>query len=219
MEIKEHAEIWEGQFGKDYTDRNFLSIETVKANNLKIYGLYISEIFKKALHEIPKDIKILEVGCNIGLRLIELQSLGFKNLYGIDLSDYAVERSKSISKNINIIKSTGFENPFNTNYFDLVFTSGVLVNIDPKNLGFLMDEIYRVSKKYILGFEYYSEKTQTIPYRLEKDFLWKADYSKLYIERLSDLKEIKKDIYTYLDGSGNQDAIFLLEKTLNAIQK
>ena len=45
----------------------------------------------------------------------------------------------------------------------VVFTSGLLIHIHPDNLGKAIDEICRVSKRFVWGFEYYSE-TEEHPY-------------------------------------------------------
>lgn len=43
-------------------------------------------LLREALSEISKDAKILDLGCGEGYTLKFLQSLGFRNLHGIDLS-------------------------------------------------------------------------------------------------------------------------------------
>ena len=74
--------------------------------------------------------------------------MGFTNLYGIELQGYAVELSKSRTHNINIIQGSAFDIPFKNEYFDLVFTSGLLIHIHPSNIREAMNEIYRCTKKF-----------------------------------------------------------------------
>ena len=50
-----------------------------------------------------KNKKILKIGCNLGNQLRLLQRMGYKNLYGIELQPYVVQRSKDLTKGINII--------------------------------------------------------------------------------------------------------------------
>lgn len=50
--------------------------------------------------------------------------MGFNNLYGIEINNYAIELSKSRTNNINIIQGYAFGIPFKDEYFNLVFTSG-----------------------------------------------------------------------------------------------
>ena len=52
----------------------------------------------------------------------------------------------------------------------------------------LINIIYRCSKKYIWGFEYYAEKITAINYRGHENYLWKADYASLFMKYFPDLK-------------------------------
>ncbi|NQV00050.1 MAG: methyltransferase domain-containing protein, partial [Parcubacteria group bacterium] len=167
----QQLEKWAGNFGKEYTDR---SVYAAGLDNFykKIWGVTRSEMNKEFISEKQKDIvNILEVGSNLGYQLACLQSMGFKNLYGIEIQDYAVEKSKEMTNNINLIRGSGFDIPFKSDYFDMVFTSGVLIHIKPSDINIILDEIYRCSKKYIWGFEYYADQYTEIEYRGNKDLL------------------------------------------------
>lgn len=210
MNKTQQEKFWSSNFGKDYIKRNYFSPDKLNSLYIKNYGISRSKINKNLLGKI-KTNNVLEVGCNIGSQLVMLQSQGFKNLYGIEIYDKAVELSKKLTKNINIIQGSGFDIPFKDNYFDLVFTSGVLIHINPKDLKRIMAEIYRVSKKYIWGFEYFNSTHIAVPYRGYKNRLWKGDFMNLYREMFPDLKLVKETKYKYL-GNDNIDASFLLKK-------
>lgn len=217
MENKQE-QFWAGQFGQEYTDRNTTTNDGVNDNYKRLYGLTRSEMNHKFLSGLPKDISILEVGCNTGMQLINLQAMGFANLNGIELQPYAVEKSKEITKGINIIQGSAFDIPFDDDSFDLVFTSGVLIHINPNNLSGVFKEMYRVSKRYIWGFEYFADEVTEINYRGNKGVLWKADYAKLLADEFpGKVTIIKKEVYPYLTESerGNNDAMYLLEKVGN----
>ena len=83
------------------------------------------------MKDLPMDIRILEVGCNIGNQLRGFQRMGFTSLYGVELQQYAVEKAKMATRNINIIQGSGFDLPFKDNFFDLVCTNVVLIHISP----------------------------------------------------------------------------------------
>jgi pseudaminic acid biosynthesis-associated methylase len=202
---------WMGDFGKDYTDRNTLSINGIEKLYKKNYGTTRTKLNEMFLRKISRSARILEVGVNVGNQLLCLQKMGFKNLYGIEPQEYAVESSKKKTRDINIIKGNVFDIPFKDNYFDLVFTSGVLIHISPKDIKKALKEVYRCSRRYIWGFEYYSEKYENIIYRGKRDLLWKTDFSKLYRKTFNDLKLIKEEKVKYLD-SKNIDTMFLLKK-------
>ena len=77
-----------------------------------------------------------------------------------------------------------------------------------------MGEIYRCSNKYIMGFEYYSEKVTALNYRNHNGFMWKADYCQVYQDKFSDLIVEKKNFHKYIteENKGNVDCMFLLKK-------
>jgi pseudaminic acid biosynthesis-associated methylase len=210
----EQTKFWESEFGKEYTDRNTFTAADWNKWYSDNFGINKDDLNKKFLDDIPKDSKILEVGCNVGQQLLALQRMGFTNLYGIELQSYAVEKAKEQTKDINIFKGSGFDTPFKDNYFDLVFTNGVLIHIHPNDLPTIMKEMVRVSKKYIWGFEYYAEQPTQIKYRGHDGFMWKMDYAKKFMEVDPSLKEVKKEILPYLSEQhkGNSDCMFLLSK-------
>lgn len=123
---------WMENFGKKYTDRNALTLNEMNEMYRKNFGISREDLNNLFIAGLNRNIKILEVGSNIGNQLILLQKMGYKNLYGIEINNYAVELSKSRTKNINIILGSVFDIPFKDNYFDLVFTSGLLIHIAPR---------------------------------------------------------------------------------------
>jgi pseudaminic acid biosynthesis-associated methylase len=204
---------WEGQFGKEYTDRNALSLQEMQLLYQERYGTTRTEMNSKFVDEFDTDMKVLEVGSNIGNQLLCLQEAGFRNLYGIELQSYAVELSKSRTKGINIMQGSAFDIPFKDGFFDLVFTSGLLIHIDPEDITIVLDEIHRCTKQYIWCFEYYSDMYDKIEYRGHVNLLWKANFSKLFIDHFNDLRLVKEEHFKYRSGD-NVDAMFLLRKVL-----
>ena len=202
---------WEGQFGREYTDRNALSLEEMELLYQGRYGVTRTEMNCGFVGDFDKDIRVLEVGSNIGNQLICLQKGGFQRLYGIELQSYAVELSKSRTNGINIIEGSAFDIPFKDGFLDLVFTSGLLIHISPEDVWAVLDEMYRCSRDYIWCFEYYSDAYTQIQYRGHADLLWKTNFSKLFLERFVDLRLVKEEHFKYLD-SDNVDTMFLLQK-------
>jgi pseudaminic acid biosynthesis-associated methylase len=204
---------WSSEFGKEYTERNPHTIEIMDGLYKKQFGLTRTELNLTFLDNFKRSIKILEVGSNVGAQLHGLQSIGFENLYGIEIQPYAVEVSKQSTKNINLIQGSAFDVPFKDSYFDLVFTSGVLIHINPDDLNIAMREIYRCTSEYIWGFEYYADKCSEIPYRGRRNLLWKANFAKLYLDKFRDLELVKEKRIKYLDND-NVDSMFLIRKKL-----
>jgi len=210
-EIKEQADKWKGNFGKDYTDRNPQSIREMEDLYMRNFGVKRTELNGEFLKNIDKDAKILEVGCNVGTQLGILKSQGFNNLTGIEVQPYAVEKAKSLFPDINFLVGSGLNLPFEDNSFDLVFTSGVLIHINPKDLPKIISEIHRVSKKYIWGYEYFCENYEEIHYRDNRELAWKNDFLTVFLKIIPGLKLLKEKMLDYLDDD-NVDQMYLLEK-------
>lgn len=209
--LTEQASKWCGTFGREYTERNPQSLDEMEELYAANYGFTRTELNKRFLDDLNRSMRILEVGSNVGNQLLCLQRMGFEHLYGIELQGYAIDVSKSRSKNINIIQGEASDIPFKDGYFDMVFTSGVLIHIAPQNLPDVLKEIHRCTKKYIFGFEYYSDEPKEILYRGNSDLLWKADFAREYLKLFNDLTPVKEERIKYLDNE-NIDAMFLLEK-------
>ncbi len=212
MEKKiKQTEAWAGEFGREYTDRNTLSLEELNNLTKKHYGITRRELNYEFIGQLDRNIRILEVACNIGNELYCLQKMGFKEIYGIELQPYAVELSKQRLKFINIIQGTAFDIPFKDCFFDLVFTAGLLIHISPNDINRILKEIHRCTNRYIWGFEYYADVYTNVEYHGHDDLLWKTDFVKLYLDTFDDLKLIKEKKYKYFEND-NVDSIFLLEK-------
>ncbi len=204
-------EVWFGKFGKEYTDRNNFDIDQLNELYMKNYGITREQMNLEFINNLERSSKILEVGANSGNQLALLQKMGFTNLYGIEINAYAVELAKKRLRGINIIQGSAFDIPFKDDYFDLVFTAGVLIHISTSDVVKIMDEIYRCSKQFIWGFEYYSETTEEVNYRGQTNLLWKANFSHIFLNRYQNLKHVKEEKYKHLD-SENIDSMYLLKK-------
>jgi len=202
---------WMSEFGKEYTNRNALSLDELNKLYRKKFGITRTELNNLFVGELDPSVKILEVGSNIGNQLLLLQRMGFKNLYGIEINSYAIELSKSRTKNINIVQGSAFDIPFKDEFFDLVFTSGLLIHIAPSDIKVVMQEIHRCTKEYIWGLEYYADKYTKIVYRGKKNLLWKTDFAKLYLNLFDELELVKEKRLKYLNND-NIDIMFLLKK-------
>lgn len=202
---------WAGEFGKAYTDRNTLSPSELDALYTRDFGFTKTELNKEFIGDMDRDIRILEVGSNDGNQLLLLQKMGFRDLWGMDIGDYAVELSKQRCKGINIIKASALDIPFKDDYFDLVFTNRVLIHVAPDDLSQVMDEIYRITRRYIWCHEYFAEEKTEVNYRGNKDLLWKNNFMSLFLSHYKGLSLVKEKKHKYITD-GNVDQTFLLRK-------
>jgi pseudaminic acid biosynthesis-associated methylase len=167
--------LWRSDFGRAYTDRN----DHEKPERITSW--------RRVLEGIAPT-RVLEVGCNVGWNLAYLQRLGIRELFGIEPQAYAVERARQRSAAFGVLQGTAFDLPFRDGWFDLAFTSGVMIHIAPEDLGRAMDEIYRVSNRWIVAIEYDHPVEQAISYRGNPDALWKRDHGALWQARHRDLR-------------------------------
>ncbi len=205
------AQVWAGEFGRAYTDRNRLDVEDLNALWSANYGITRREINQVFLQDIPKNASFLEVGCNVGNQLLQLQELGYGNLSAVEIQSYAVEIAKSRVSKVAIRQGSALALPYGNDSFDVVFTSGVLIHVAPEDLPRAMEEIHRCAKTYIWGAEYYAPDVTQVNYRGHEKLLWKMDYARRYLEGFKDLELVRERHLTYLENP-NIDSVFLLRK-------
>lgn len=205
------TETWSGDFGREYTDRNPQTPAEMDALYESNFGLTRSALNEDFLGGLDRASRILEVGANVGTQLQALQEMGFGELYGVELQGYAVELSKERTHGINLICGSAFDIPYKDQYFDLVYTSGVLIHISPADMGSALAEIHRCTRQFIWGYEYFADEHEYIPYRGRDDLAWKANFAQLYQDRFPELELVKERRIRYLQGE-NCDSMYMLRK-------
>lgn len=180
--MHEQLEVWKGEFGKEYTDRNEINWQ----DRLPV--------FKTILDGLTLN-SALEIGCNRGHNLIALS-----NLLGDDCDIVGIEPNKYAGvlarrDRLTVFDGSVYDLSFEDGEFDLVFTTGVLIHIPPDNLSAAITEIYRVSSRYILAMEYFSPMDVDISYRGHNELLWKRNFPEIYKAAFPDLVMIRKGVY------------------------
>lgn len=181
--MREQLKVWEGEFGISYTKRNPVDFITRMV------------AFKRVFAGL--DFKnLLEVGCNRGHNLVALEQLYTSRIVGIEPNSFAVAIARAVK--LDVIKGNAFDLPFENGHFDMAMTIAVLSHIHSADLCVALDEIYRVSGKYILCAEYFAPVEIETPY--EGHGLWSRDYCKIYQNRFPDLKVLGLGSLGYKDG-------------------
>lgn len=205
------AREWSSGFGKDYTDRNPRSFEEVDDLYRRQFGVTRSQLNREFLGSLDPAFRVLEVGTNIGNQLRGLRAMGFQNLFGIEIQDYALRQARRLSPELAFVRGGASALPFPDASFDLVFTSGVLIHVPPDARRRVLDEIHRAARTWIWGYEYYSSECREVPYRGRQGLLWKDDFARIYLGRFSDLELVRERRFRYA-GSDLEDTMFLLRK-------
>jgi pseudaminic acid biosynthesis-associated methylase len=211
-------EAWQGEFGRQYTDRNLLSVDDMDRELEAYYaGVKKTELFCEFLgpDRLPAG-RVLEVGCNVGIQLRMLQRINPSlSFWGVEPQFYALSKAREQSPDMNLAAGTAFELPFLGDYFDVVMTNGVLIHIHPDHLPTALREIYRVARRFIFFHEYYAPETTQIPYYGHANLLWKTDFKAVCQKLFPDLRCVREQYLQYPDPATAvllTDQIALLEK-------
>lgn len=167
--MNSQLERWMGNFGNKYTRRSILSPKIIIDRSIAFANILFQ------LKEV--QISVLEVGCNIGGNLLALKPYfpppGF--IIGVEPNEMA-RRIAQINDCI-VFPDCGQKMNFMDRFFDLVFTCGVLIHCELSEAEKIVEEMNRVSKRYLMFMEYYEEQDREIPYREETELLWRRPWS------------------------------------------
>ena len=111
-------------------------------------------------YSLPQIQKILDIGCGKGYLLYDfLKAIPNAEIYGIDISDYAISNSKPEIRDC-LVKGNATMLPWPDQYFDLVISINTLHNLYIYDLDKALREMQRVGKnyKYLCVESYQSER-------------------------------------------------------------
>jgi len=180
---------WQGDFGDAYTERNVVEwSRRLPAFQTMFAGLSLT--------------RVLEVGCNRGHNLAALAALlpAEAEIVGIEPNLHALEIARVASPHASALYGHALDIAFRNDYFDLVFTAGVLIHISPADLDTAFREIVRVSRRYILAVEYFAEEETPVEYRGQTGLLWKRDFKAAYLECCPNLKLLRSGFWDMESG-------------------
>ena len=154
---------WQGEFGNAYTERNAITPQQRTA------------FFDQILTRAPGIHSVCELGANRGHNLQALRELNpTLDVTGVELNDLAYVQLSAQPK-IKAVRSAIQDFTSKTAY-DLVFTCGVLIHLNPNDLPAVYEKMVRLSSRYILINEYFNPTPVEIPYRGHGDTLFKRDF-------------------------------------------
>ncbi|MES2715328.1 MAG: pseudaminic acid biosynthesis-associated methylase [Pseudomonadota bacterium] len=195
---------WAGDFGTDYIQRNQGS--QLLAANL--------DFFAKALRQARQLGSCIEFGANIGMNLRALQLLLPQlQAHAIEINPDAATQLRSLLGPEQVHQGSILDfQP--QRQWDLVFTKGVLIHINPELLPQVYDLMVAASARYVLVAEYYNPAPVAIPYRGHADRLFKRDFAGEILDRHPQLQLVDYGFAYRRDPNFPQDDIswFLLEK-------
>ena len=179
----------DGSFIYDlYRESKFTYEEEVK----NLVSTYISAL-KAVLNKLPKDAKILEIGCGNGFVLSTLHAMGYKNVFGIEPSVDAAAKADETIKN-NILTDILKPDTFKADTFDLIFFFQTFDHLqDPNNFLKICYNIM-VPGAYILTFNHNIESLQARALKEKSPII---DLAHPYLYSMDTIKRIfKKNGFT-----------------------
>ena len=198
---------WAGSFGNEYLQRN--RGDHIIAANLALFG----SVFQNTGH----IESILELGSNIGLNCRAIRTLlPHASITAVEINETAAKACRETGcaevHNVSILDFQPKQK------WDLVFTKGVLIHLQPETLPAVYDLMYQASSRYLMVCEYYNPSPVTISYRGHEDRLFKRDFAGEILAKFSDLRLVSYGFKYRRDPNFPQDDLtwFLLEKRQSA---
>ena len=116
----------------------------------KILGEYNIKKYLNNNYDLEK--KILDFGCGSGKFLMELKNLGYKNLYGYDVTNDLINKDYLKNKIFNFIlnEEKKMNNLLNHGPFDIIVFNGVCHHLEKPFE--TIEEIFQFHKNYKLKF-------------------------------------------------------------------
>ena len=201
--MTKQEKLWEGSFGDAYTERNY--DRDILAGRLALW----TDIVRGG----GTIDSCLELGSNVGLNLQALGLLLPKiQMTGVELNRKAADECAKLDR-VKVIHGSLY-NYRSDERFDLTFTAGVLVVIEPSRLPEVYDILYAHSKKYIALLEYYNPSPVDIVYRGQTGQLFKRDFAGEIMDRFPDVHLVDYGFVYHRDTHFPTDDVnwFLLEK-------
>lgn len=196
---------WAGDFGNQYIDRN-RSAEQLAAN---------TAVWSRILSRTHHVSSLVEFGPNVGMNLAAIRRLlPNADLSAVEINSQAAEILRSdvaIDVEVHNTSILDFEPP---RAYDLTFTKGVLIHINPDELDGVYRKLYEASSRYVMVAEYYNPVPTAIPYRGHDDRLFKRDFAGDLLDRYADLELIDYGFVYRRDPNFPHDDVtwFLMEK-------
>jgi pseudaminic acid biosynthesis-associated methylase len=174
-EAQRLEQLWGGEFGDEYVDRNDQFDQVAPFWRERLPGLSCN--------------RVLEVGCNVGGNLQWIvEAVPPRQVYGVDINTKALGHLVRRVPGVNAVWSPARELPFRDGWFDLVFTIGVLIHQPDDTLPLVMAEMVRCSRRWVLCGEYHDTESVAVPYRGHEGALFRRDYGGLFQQLFPDLR-------------------------------
>lgn len=156
-------EVWAGEFGDEYTKRN----QVAWRQRNPFWADMLTKTGARS---------VFEMGANAGWNLSSIREHHpHTTVCGNDINESAARQAQMAG--LNVVNILDFKKI--PGKFELVYTVGVLIHIEPEHLAEVMQGLIDKSYRYVLAVEYPSDEEVKIDYRGDAG-CWKRPYGKLY---------------------------------------
>ena len=168
--MSDTTDFWCGSFGDEYLKRNRVNWRA----RIPFWDRLVQKYGFRSVYE---------VGASAGWNLSAIKhSISGYNVacHGCEINVMAriqAERAGFELDQIPINSKDSF-----VDGYELAFTSGVLIHINPEELSETMARIVRASCDYVLAIEYEADTETEVEYRGHSGKLWKRPYGRMYEE-------------------------------------
>ena len=197
-------DLWAGDFGLDYVERN-RGTSLIQSN---------TELFRKVLDRTQGVKSVLELGCNIGNNLHALRDLlPDAELHAVEINEAAaqeVEKWGGATVEVGSILDFTADRTW-----DLTFTKGVLIHINPDRVRDVYSTLVECSSRYVMVCEYYNPSPVEVTYRGHEHALFKRDFAGEMLDAFPELTLLDYGFIYHRDPRFPLDdsTWFLMEKS------
>lgn len=200
----EQEQFWASDFGDEYINRN--DSDKLISSNVALF----EKVFSKA-NAIDS---VIEFGANIGNNLVAIREiLPNSRLAAVEINQNAAQKIKDNLSTVSVFNQS-IDDYLCAEAYDLSFTKGVLIHLNPNQLAMAYSKLYESSSKYIMIAEYYSPVPAEINYRGHEGRLFKRDFAGEFLDQYSDCQLVDYGFVYHRDTDHPLDDItwFLIQK-------
>lgn len=169
---------WKGEAGDAYQERNALRREEIRRRN-RMWA----HILGFGPGRLMEEVTVLEIGAGTGNNVASLLEGGVRadRFWVVEPNLHARMKMAEMLPHGHILADLSDLR----GDFDLVFTSGVMIHVNPDDLGNFVDQMHARVRKggWLVAVEYFSKEPREVPYRGPGGVLWTRDFGKFIMER------------------------------------
>lgn len=168
------------------------------------------DLWEKFQHNIPKNARVLDLGCGSGRDIKHFASIGTQ-VIGMDYSFSLLQRAKIFSQQ-TVILTNFLTLPFKDSSFDAVWAMGSLLHTPRPQVTSALSEIHRILKSHSLLFSSVKkgdghtidEKGRYFEFYQQDEWRKLLDETHYYVKSLEETIEVRKT-----DAGGKQEVTWI----------